>query len=133
MLQFLLTQIGKLKAAISSISSKTDTVNSLTVAFDSELDLNSASKIYAYKYMNLLFVTGFMNSNEDVTANKTIAKVSGVNILQEMFTSVNGNNGGLARFKVTNSSDKTAVFSEAALTAYQWYSFSLCALIKDGD
>lgn len=133
MLQFLLTQIGKLKAAISSISSKTDSVSSLTVTFDSELDLNASSKIYAYKYMNLLFVTGFMNSNASVPANKTIAKVDGVNVLQEMFISVNGGNGGLARFKLTNATDKTAVFSEAAMTSYQWYSFSFCALLKEGD
>jgi len=113
--------------ATGSVQSMT-TVTTLDAAFNVS-GLSPNAKIFAYKYLNLLFVVGYLNkaTSGDIAFGSVIATVSGVSLVWETFDSPNSDSGDTARLILkTNGQIK----AESAMKADQWYSFSFTAVLN---
>jgi len=119
--------LNSLKAGLDTLNSNMTQITTLNASFNVE-NLNSNSRIFAYKYMKMLFVDGYIRSQtEDIANGTVIASISDVSLKHQSFASPNGDLGSTTRLILKKDG---SIATEKLLIAGEWFSFIFVALLN---
>lgn len=86
--------------------------------------------LFAYKVRNILTVSGYIFTNNDIAINKSIASVSGVTLPAEQFVTSFSDAGNQLRLRITKAG-LIVIESAKSLLKNNWYSFSFVSFISN--